>query len=359
MELVADQSWNIKVEPSMDFLLILPTEQPLLIPKEENVTMKKPIFKLKKFDSKFINKARMFEKFLKCSNCDYVARYSFRVRKHLKICLEKKNIVKPLLKYRCDKCPYSAKYKSDIRSHMRTHLKIKPFKCEDCGKHFGTLREYRNHMKERNYLLRCKVCDVTFKCKILEQNHIREQHDNKYECEVCMEPCETRRQLYCHRKIHFKEKCEICNREFSCKTNLQNHQVLNNHGKFSLKSYEKRFSCNDCDKVYLMKQQLGQHKWKIHVNGKKLIKFECDLCDKTFNQKANLQTHLRGLHRNFEFYCTLCRARFLTVQGLFKHRKEHVGQPVFKCTECSYSTMKKINFHAHMRIHGYRQNRRN
>jgi len=154
---------------------------------------------------------------------------------------------------------------------MKTHLKTKPFKCEDCGKHYVTLREFQDHMKERKFLLRCKVCDVTFKCKVLEQNHIREQHHSKFVCEICLKPYETRKQLQGHRKIHFKSKCEICNREFGSKTNLKLHQILNKHGKFSLKSGGKRFSCNDCYKVYLMKHQLTQHKREKHYGKSKGI----------------------------------------------------------------------------------------
>lgn len=373
---------EIKQEPSVDFLLTLPTlTEQLIEPKKENGDAKKPIIRLKKFDTKCIVNAKMFEKFFTCQTCDFFSRGSNNMRRHLQRhhnTAKKAKTVRFLGKHRCDLCSVTTKYKYNMKVHVIMHMKIKPFGCKDCGKTFSREPHLQFHTKNKKTVYKCKFCDITFKCRILEQKHLKDKHDNKVHCKICLESFETRYKLNIHKRRHLKVICEVCSRELSSKENLKYHQISSKHGKFALKSDEKKFSCNQCDKVYLMKKQLHEHQRNTHVEQKFLTckicgkiyanrdslryhmaihryrkMFECDLCGKTYPRKKSLYYHLKNIHKDQDVFCTLCPKKFNKIDDLFQHRKQHVKTGIKKCPEypeCSYEAMRANTLKSHIKL---------
>lgn len=376
---------EVKEEPAVNFTLILPTELPLLVPKRENVGMMKPIVRLKNFDSKFILKAKMFERFFTCKTCDYFGRKSDKLRLHLKKHENCSNLFitikmpEPLEKFRCDLCSVSKKFIYDIRKHMVMHLKIKPFECKNCGKTFGSKRNLLLHTNDQKRIYRCEMCDLTFKCRILQTNNFKEKHENKFQCQFCSETFEAWKKFRDHRQNHLKAKetCEVCKRKFGTNQNLKYHQILLKHGKFALQSDEDKLRCNLCEKVFLIKRQLNYHRRNHHVDEKSLtcqtcskvftskysLRYHmkthenretanCDLCGNSFASKERVCSHFRKMHPKGEFNCTLCTQKFSTIGNLFQHRQRHVKKGILKCPKypkCSYETMKASYLQQHLK----------
>ena len=55
--------------------------------------------------------------------------------------------------------------------------------------------------------------------------------------------------------------------------------------------------------------------------------FQCKLCEKTFNRKQACINHIRGHDDRFKLKCTVCDAKFVCSQALFKHgENKHNGE---------------------------------
>ena len=76
------------------------------------------------------------------------------------------------------------------------------------------------------------------------------------------------------------EKCCICNKQFSNKSNLRKH-VKNVHEKII-------FKCEICAKELSRKDNLQSHKRDVHYRSRKFVCLECKI---EFSRKGNLLAH--------------------------------------------------------------------
>lgn len=113
-----------------------------------------------------------------------------------------------------------------------------------------------------------------------------------YECHLCKRPMTDKRAVIIHiRSKHTGErpyKCNHtgCNKKFSCKPYLSQHNKTHN---------EKSFKCNEngCNKSFTMQSYLSHHK-KTH--NEKSIKCTENGCNKSFTRKPYLKQHLKNTH---------------------------------------------------------------
>ena len=92
------------------------------------------------------------------------------------------------------------------------------------------------------------------------------------------------------------EKCDICNKLFSNKSNLRKH-IKSVHEKM-------KFKCEICDKKLSRKDELQRHKLSVHS---KNIEFKCIVCERKFSRKDNLLAH-----KNVCCKCKHCHEQFLS-----------------------------------------------
>ena len=84
------------------------------------------------------------------------------------------------------------------------------------------------------------------------------------------------------------------------------------------------FKCTECDYKTDDLSNYEAHFRTQHTDEKP---FQCKLCEKTFNRKQACINHIRGHDDRFKLKCTVCDAKFVCSQALFKHgENKHNGE---------------------------------
>ena len=286
-------------------------------------------------------------------------------------------------KFQCEQCDYVA-HPSALKMHFdAVHLKLKPFKCEQCPMAYTQNSHLNNHFKEKHgeyvgKVHQCKVCGNKFSsvstltkhhkdyhedpdkihqcdiCKAIVSNasylkkHKRNSHgkDNKrHKCEQCNYQCVEKGMMTAHiEMVHLKIrnfKCEICSHAFYRKTALQRHT------KMVHEQVEKLFSCDQCEFQTNYERNLNGHKDRVHLG---LRPYKCDTCEQTFKDLSARSAHKRRVHNVKNFTCEHCGKKYyeLTKFNEHKARQHQDGTlPEFKCDQCDWST----TFFAFMKTH--------
>lgn len=163
-------------------------------------------------------------------------------------------------------------------------------------------------------------------------------------------------------------KCEICGKGMHHNTNLcsstffifttisiftaftesstrRKHMLVHNPNK--------QFKCDMCDKAFSRKINLNVH-IKTHYRQQGLLAEgdvvqECPVCFKTITY--NFKQHMRNHERGKAYACKLCDARFHQSNSLRAHMSKHTGKKEYCCTVCLKEFSMSSNLTKHMRIH--------
>jgi len=107
----------------------------------------------------------------------------------------------------------------------------------------------------------------------------------------------------------------------------------------------KHLSCANCTFKTTHKASLSRHLVSVHSSNRN---YACETCQKVFARKDCLDEHSQ-IHKTTgsQFLCEQCSKCFTTRQGLYCHKKQHMGQAAYTCDKCTKAFMTKDHFIGH------------
>ncbi|XP_034192718.2 uncharacterized protein LOC117609992 [Osmia lignaria lignaria] len=342
------------------------------------------IFNTKKELLSHITQCHKSRLLLKCIICDR----SYEKWSSLDVHEATHRIDKP---YLCDLCGKSFKHSNNLRGHKRTHLDDskkkrhiceicgnafrsrfhlgehmnqhngnKPYPCDKCGKAFYKRIQLRQHTLSHGLNKHiCPICGTAFNRKGNMNTHLK-RHNNgngMYTCSVCTYRCKTMSELKLHRKKHTEQdiidsirkkcidktiwQCKSCNRIFSTRTVLLNHERTHKKEKMNIE-------CNVCGKKLSSKNSLIYHKRSMHSTERPHM---CHYCGGSFLSKEARLIHERIHTGERPYVCKVCNMEYKCSSNLNQHMKIHSGAKPYKCKHCSKCFTRKGALSVHERVH--------
>ena len=199
----------------------------------------------------------------------------------------------------CQKCQKTFKKRHDLLVHIaKIHKKSRNFPCDQCDYKASIpflLLKHKRRIHEKNLSKDhlCTECGKSFKEKTLLQQHVKFVHQNDENleeilCFTCGQILKSKISMKKHLvEIHNKNsnrtpsqnpetpfKCGSCdNSEFSQVDQLRAHlrdchkserQLTAQNAVKTAQTAVKKYSCQDCGKIYSNKISLEHHVNKIH-----------------------------------------------------------------------------------------------
>lgn len=207
------------------------------------------------------------------------------------------------------------------KSRDKIDWKKRTTPCEDCGKIISNpyLRTHRlMHTNGGNKVKRTSQCEDCG--KIVTKGYLR-----------------------IHRLMHTnggkKERpfaCEMCDKRYSRKVDLNMHQRSH--------SNDKRYKCPHCGETFLHWSTRKNHIARIHTGEKP---FTCEVCGKKFSESSHYYPHIRRHAGVTNYACELCDRKFVTVSCKQIHMLTHTDAKNFPCDVCgkSFKSPKTLRFH--------------
>uniref|UniRef100_A0A182LZA2 C2H2-type domain-containing protein n=1 Tax=Anopheles culicifacies TaxID=139723 RepID=A0A182LZA2_9DIPT len=230
----------------------------------------------------------------------------------------------PECSYQCGICEKIFGNQDTLMTHEKSH-KTPRFECEECGKGFSQLRNYKYHVSvhrgTKEFAAKCPECGKMFNDKGYLSSHLKIHRNKKeYSCPHCPKSFNQRVAFNMHVRIHTgvkPHKCNECGKRFSRKMLLKQH--LRTH------SGEKPYQCSVCGKSFADRSNMTLHH-RLHSGIKP---FACPICPKAFTKKHHLKTHL-NYHTGYKPYkCPHpnCGQSFTQSSNMRTHAKKCQFKP--------------------------------
>lgn len=108
-------------------------------------------------------------------------------------------------------------------------------------------------------------------------------------------------------------KCRFCTRKFSRVDVRDSHErEMHKDG-----NTEPHFKCAECDEGFDLREDLMNHRIRIHYSGPI---HTCEECGKIFKKKSVMEMHSAS-HKKKTIQCDVCKMMFTFKTGLAKHKK--------------------------------------
>ena len=257
--------------------------------------------------------------------------------------------------------------------------------CSFCQKKFTSDNEFFAHMKTHlmNHLPNDGtdfVCDHEGCDFRSGDHHLFVEHWNQHKmpmkkindkslnelrvCDICDKEFLTKRNLQIHKdSVHDKSKtlvCELddCQKQFTSERAFKRHQNV-------CHILEKKYVChqNGCQYRTAIRQVFKNHQLLIHSGAdSKTIACDWPQCNYKTNMKNSLKLHMRVHSSECNFVCDVpdCGLRFKSKLGLASHKKNnsHKTKIVHSCEwpGCDYQSTAAYKLSEHMRVHSTEHN---
>uniref|UniRef100_A0A336LVX0 CSON005990 protein n=1 Tax=Culicoides sonorensis TaxID=179676 RepID=A0A336LVX0_CULSO len=122
-------------------------------------------------------------------------------------------------------------------------------------------------------------------------------------------------------KTIYKKECPICH---TLQQNLKQHLIVH--------SATKKHKCQICDKEFSQVSNLNNH-LKLHDPNKDKERLKCNQCDSTFTDPRSLKRHEVKHTGERKYKCEVCPKSFLYSHNLLNHKRSHLQDKRYKCEE--------------------------
>ncbi|XP_071528561.1 uncharacterized protein [Panulirus ornatus] len=219
-----------------------------------------------------------------------------------------------------------------------------------CGLRMKSENNIAYHRKcHVNNKLKCQECSCTkFQSWSDLALHLWKQHLIDMELHKC-DKCDYKSYSYSklmniHHKIHSDERpslCDTCGKRFKTVKQLRNHKAL--HMK---KSEAPQHQCEICQRVFSDKRMLHNHQEFVH---KKVKPFLCNYCGYSTASRSTLKMHMRQHTGEKPFACEICKYRTSDHNSLRRHKMQHTGVRPYRCPYCDYASIQCTTFKVHLK----------
>lgn len=233
-----------------------------------------------------------------------------------------------------------------VSSTTSTQQRNKMFVCDTCNESFSVFSLFNSHKKSHGkHRYQCPICNRWFSKRYHLKNHqVVHENQKQFNCTKCEKRYTNQGNLDRHvRVFHNQEKthvCDYCGKGFSQSSILRQHYAVHKE--------DRNFQCDLCQKFYKTQEYLNLHKMrhlpmeqrppsaKIRTRKYKAQKqvLYCSYCAKKSNSLALHQSHMRTHTGEKPFECYQCQKRFSFQQSLKSHVLLHTGERPYKCNEC-------------------------
>ena len=207
-----------------------------------------------------------------------------------------------------------------------------------------------------------------------DKNHIETHICTKlYTCNICNRAFSLKRNMERHRRIHTNEKpfvCGICNKAFTQLTSLKEHKHLHDNAR--------NYSCHICNKTFKYRSNLYDHRKTNHrltkaISGvsslqPSVVQNISQISDTVAPEEvqdihvSHAQTSLEETYtpQRPEFYlldyprkyvCDICNRPFSQSNNLKRHRRTHTKEKPYQCDVCFKSFTQSNTMKEHKKIH--------
>ncbi|RZC37115.1 zinc finger protein 2 -like [Asbolus verrucosus] len=250
---------------------------------------------------------------------------------------DKKPLIGP---FNCEICNTTFPTFKSLRLHRRMHDPIKAREIEAPSKYglFG------NDVADEpvRHMFICKICNKTYD-KQYELVHMNSHSSNNgFNCEVCNRKFFTKTNLEMHMKAHSNNKKFTCS---YCKKPFVTYDALNEH---LLNQCQKRpYACQFCGRRFARPHEKVKHE-RIHTGEKPHV---CDICGKAFRVSYCLTLHLRTHSGTRPYQCKHCGKRFKSHSVYNHHLLTHSDVRAYKCPYCPKAFKTSVQLAGHKNSH--------
>ncbi|XP_030754991.1 zinc finger protein 271-like [Sitophilus oryzae] len=197
--------------------------------------------------------------------------------------------------------------------------------------------------------LQCSFCSETFSTRLTWSTHVRTVHsfEKPFTCDQCECRYMNAYSLLIHKRKHSNEKpfiCATCGKCFVSSADLNHHNKTHN--------LNRAYPCPSCDRSYKTHSNLRTHRLQMHLDPSEW-KYLCNLCDKKFPIRGNLVKHLKRHAGVKDFHCHVCAKKFFNMAEMRLHIRTHTNQTHFNCKYCKKEYKNREGLRRHLKVvHG-------